>query len=111
MSLKPKTPNTIASSRGPVPVSGRDLLDVIVVDEQKDEHSDESEGGGLLDVYEDGAEGEAEVLGDEDVEEEENKTKDEGGRGGFEVVHPVGDDDEEGGRTSSIGRSPTVRAK
>ncbi|KAL6979274.1 hypothetical protein U1Q18_020939 [Sarracenia purpurea var. burkii] len=81
---------------------------VVVVGEQEDEHGDGGEGGGLLDVNEDGAEVKAEALGDENIEEDDeeckdcdtsshiDRYKDEDGRGGFEVAHPVGDDDEEG---------------
>ncbi|KAL6954947.1 hypothetical protein U1Q18_044389 [Sarracenia purpurea var. burkii] len=69
---------------------GRDLLDVVAAIEQEDEHDDGGEGGSLIDVHEDGVEGE--VLGDKDIEE-----VDEDGGGGFEATHPVGDNDEKGG--------------
>ncbi|KAL6977784.1 hypothetical protein U1Q18_026570 [Sarracenia purpurea var. burkii] len=61
---------------------------------KKTKHGDKGEGGGLLDVHEDGAESEAETLGDEDAEEED---EDEGGRRGFEATYPVDDFDEDGG--------------
>ena len=68
---------------------GGDLLDVVAAGDEEDEGGDGGEGGGLLDVHEDGAEGQAEALGDEDAVEDDEEGEEEGGWVGVEASHEV----------------------
>nr|GMD25494.1 hypothetical protein Iba_chr08cCG10640 [Ipomoea batatas] len=50
-----------------------DVLNVVSTHQQEHEHHDRGERGGLLNVHQDGPEGQPEALGDEDVEEDDEE--------------------------------------
>lgn len=75
----------------------RHVVDVEAAGEEVGEHDDGDERGGALGVHHDGADGEAEPLGDEHVGEDHGERERERGRRRVEPGHEVDDDGERGG--------------
>lgn len=75
-----------------------DLLYVISAGYEKDEGSDGSKSGGLLDViHEDGSNSKAKTLGYENTVEDNEKREEEGGGMRIKAAHPIDDDNKSRG--------------
>lgn len=76
----------------------RDLLNVVSTRNEENEGGDRGERCGLLDVHENGTEGQAETLRDKDAVEDDEEGEEEGRRVGIETTHEVDNEDKGRGK-------------